>query len=679
MAITTKAYRSAVDEAWALVQRETAGAEGGALATPLPPMPFLGPDETLRRELRQVFSRGQDAEHDGLSAGFLLGSRHQELVRGRNPRHRGLLVGRVQGFTSRGVLVGLLGPVRIGEGVVFDSGRPEEREEGGLVYEIFDERAKNQAARGEERSAGRALLTFGSNSIDATRLSVGDYVWKTKDPTLDGKLRAIVEKGDVGLVGVTIRVTGAEGRPMRVCVESRDENHEDGSVRVLRGEGETQSVLAPALRQPLTREVILQALGSLGDSPFRPDEVEVQGCEGWFVPVQEIKTARREAVAALLRARAEHGRGEGVVEGEVLPVARNEASLVASGLSLPPPSSSTSSPSFSAPADVDHGPEGFSVTCLCRTPEQVAAACQVPWLREVTLDFLEVHGLRENVAVVRRAGKRCVVATPRVIKPGEERLYTFYLRLRADALLVRSAGFLQQINDLGGPGALLEGTDIAIPHLHGDFSLNSANLLSSAIFLSKGVSRLTASHDLNADQIAALGSMLGHASQLEVVVYQHLPVFHTEHCVFCRFLSDGNSYLDCGKPCETNRVHLRGVSDGLDHLVLADEGCRNTIFNAKAQSGAEYIAQFREAGISRFRLEFVDEPADRVGPLLQHYHDVCLAVEGSVAKLGALLDSVPNSNGLRQGYSAGTLLPQQEKSKGDMKMTAAETRARGAK
>jgi hypothetical protein len=75
------------------------------------------------------------------------------------------------------------------------------------------------------------------------------------------------------------------------------------------------------------------------------------------------------------------------------------------------------------------------------------------------------------------------------------------------------------------------------------------------------------------------------AAQLEAIVHQHLPIFHTEHCVFCRFLSTGNSYLDCGRPCEANALHLRDGA-GHDHLVLADEGCRNTVFNAQAQSGA---------------------------------------------------------------------------------------------
>ena len=53
---------------------------------------------------------------------------------------------------------------------------------------------------------------------------------------------------------------------------------------------------------------------------------------------------------------------------------------------------------------------------------------------------------------VRAAGRRAVVATPRVLKPDEERLVQFYLRLGADALLLRSAGMMQQLLALGGPG-----------------------------------------------------------------------------------------------------------------------------------------------------------------------------------------------------------------------------------
>ena len=113
-----------------------------------------------------------------------------------------------------------------------------------------------------------------------------------------------------------------------------------------------------------------------------------------------------------------------------------------------------------------------SLSVLCRTPLQVTAACGIPYITEITLDFLEVHGLREAVQEIKKANKIAVVATPRIIKPNEERLYTFYLRLKADALLVRSAGFLNQLLELGGAGAVLCNSNITIPDLRGIIDRN---------------------------------------------------------------------------------------------------------------------------------------------------------------------------------------------------------------
>jgi putative protease len=98
---------------------------------------------------------------------------------------------------------------------------------------------------------------------------------------------------------------------------------------------------------------------------------------------------------------------------------------------------------------------------------------------------------------------------------------------------------------------------------------------------------------------------------MEAVAYQHLPVFHTEHCVFCRFLSSGTSYRDCGRPCEKHRVALRD-SQGRAHPVVADVGCRNTVFGAEAQGASAHMDGWREAGIRHFRLEFVHESAHEV-------------------------------------------------------------------
>lgn len=53
-------------------------------------------------------------------------------------------------------------------------------------------------------------------------------------------------------------------------------------------------------------------------------------------------------------------------------------------------------------------------------------------------------------------------------------------------------------------------------------------------------------------------------------------------------------------------------------------GCRNTVFNASAQSGLYYLPRLASAGYGTLRLELVNEPADAVRPLLETYRKVLL-------------------------------------------------------
>ena len=106
-----------------------------------------------------------------------------------------------------------------------------------------------------------------------------------------------------------------------------------------------------------------------------------------------------------------------------------------------------------------------------------------------------------------------------------------------------------------------------------------------------GFDALTPTHDLNAAQVADLARRVGRG-RIEAIAYQHLPVFHTEHCVFCRFLSKGTSYRDCGRPCEKHRVALKDAK-GRAHPVLADVGCRNTVFGAEAQEAGAHLDAWR--------------------------------------------------------------------------------------
>ena len=53
--------------------------------------------------------------------------------------------------------------------------------------------------------------------------------------------------------------------------------------------------------------------------------------------------------------------------------------------------------------------------------------------------------------------------------------------------------------------------------------------------------------------------------------------------------------------------------------MLFRSGCRNTLFNSRAQTRAEYATQLLALGVRRFRVEFVDEDAATVTRTLGKY------------------------------------------------------------
>ncbi|KAK9904967.1 hypothetical protein WJX75_006604 [Coccomyxa subellipsoidea] len=590
VAVTTLAYRQAVDAAWEQI----------TLQGPVSDASSSGPAQLVtdqhRKALHQVFARGQDEEHRGLTPGFLEGTQHQTVVRGRAPRHRGVLVGKVAAVDAKAGTISLEvleGDLKRGDGVVFDAGAPERDEEGGTIYDI---RSAKERANSKD---ALAALTFGPGQIDFKNINVGDLVWRNKDAAVEAQARASYDSlpsARTRKVIVDVHMSGSLGQALELQFFK-------AGRRV--GHALSRVPLQPASKRPLDESSLRDALGQLGDNTLCLGALDTSTLDldaGLFLPLSELKAVRREAA---------------------------EQSMA-----------------------------------------QVEAACRVPWLQEIILEFLEVHGLRQAVALVRGAAKRCVVATPRILKPGEERLARFYLRLEPDALLLRSAGLLHQLTELGQPGDILPSLEARMPVLEGDFSLNAANVLSADLLLGQGLARLTPTHDLNAAQLGALARNLGpdRAGQLEAVVHQHLPIFHTEHCVFCRFLSNGNSHLDCGHPCESNALHLRD-GQGHDHLVLADEGCRNTVFNAQAQSGLWHVQDLVAAGIGCFRVELVDEPAEQVEPILEAYRDVLLG-QRSPGSAWKWLGTLPARFGAVEGLTTGSLEVKGERTAASLKPVA---------
>ena len=219
------------------------------------------------------------------------------------------------------------------------------------------------------------------------------------------------------------------------------------------------------------------------------------------------------------------------------------------------------------------------LSVLCRRTEQIEAALRLG-ISTIYADYQDIKHYAEAVAAVRRGSQTAAIylATPRIEKPGEVNLFSFLARQGADGILVRNAGGMRYC------------AEHDIPSL-ADFSLNAANPLTVELLKSRGAARVTASYDLNIDQLLQLIDTTP-PSWLEVVIHQQIPMFHMEHCVFCAFLSPGTDATNCGRPCDDHDVKLRDRV-GKEHPLKADVGCRNTLYNAVPQTAAEYLARLQ--------------------------------------------------------------------------------------
>jgi putative protease len=363
--------------------------------------------------------------------------------------------------------------------------------------------------------------------------------------------------------------------------------------------------LQRAEKRGVSIELLREQFGRLGNTPYELREVtlEVEGAP--FVSASVLNQMRRDAVDALQ-----------ALQGHPRKITIHHAE-----------------PSFGMAVREQALNREPQIHLLVRTPEQLEAALALR-PASITLDYLDLYGLRPSVERVKASGIAARVASPRVMKPGESRIRDFLMSLEC-GILVRPAGLLEGLREENHP------------ELTGDFSLNVASSVTAELYLEMGLTRITPAHDLNAAQVADLAVRTG-AEPIEAIAYQHLPVFHTEHCVFCRFLSSGTSYRDCGRPCEKHQVALKD-SRGRAHPVLADVGCRNTVFGAEAQEASGHLEAWRRAGIRHFRLEFVHESADEVRRVHECF-DAALSGRISARELASRLRAIAP-----QGVTEGSL------------------------
>jgi len=591
----TRIYRDALNKL-------CAGANGCEMISAGNPVSF---GRTARYQMEMAFSRG-------LYTGWFRGIDNQKLVHGCFGKKRGVYLGRVLAVRSDAVSVELEQALQAGDGVVFDAGNPADQEEGGRVYEVVVERrstvnpkSSRQMTRPDSSMPGTVLLRFGQGDIDFSRIHVGDKLWKTSDPKLERDLRRTYEGGRPKFQRpVSMEVHGRVGDSLSLLVR-------DDIGHVVRCD--SSMALSRAETQPLSTQRLRDQLGRLGGTPFTLGKLENLLPGDVLLPLSELNRLRRQAVSELQALRARPKRW-----------------------TLRAPASATGSASLPRVASVATP----QLIVLVRNLSQLEAALN-SGTGTVYCEFEDPKKYGEAVSRFRAFAHpstrpQIFVAPPRIFKMGEEWTLKQVRSSDADGYLVRNYDHLRFF---------------AQDRCIGDYSLNVANRLTADYFKKRfGLERITTSYDLNFSQLEAL-LQAAPPDWFEVTLHQHMPMFHMEHCIFCAFLSKGTDYTNCGRPCDKHEVQVRDRV-GAEHPVKADAGCRNTVFNARAQTGAEYAARMMALGVRHFRIEFLNETSELVGETIRKYRQL-LAGQLSGAQLWRELKLI-NQLGVTRGQIAGT-------------------------
>ena len=536
-------------------------------------------DRQGQLDLALSFSRG-------FSHGFLDGLNHQELVQGRFPKSRGVYVGRLKHGNASEIVVELAEGhdseiLKPGDGIVFDEGHPDQEEQGGRIYTV-----DIGSRLGEPLEL---VVGVARNSLDVARLAPGVKIWKTDDPEFRRRMEVRAQdQHAVHRASVEFHVSGRVGEPLTLTGRLSD-----GRVASESWPGPLQL----ARKFPTSLDELRVQLDRLGETSLTLGNVTADLPDAVMVPRSVLNDLRRNVVEQLLTAERVTAQSR-PARLDALAELEREAKAV---------------PRVTAPLRPRLG-------VLVRRVEQLEAVLswQPPERLErpaiIYCDFEDTRRYRDAVALCRAVEQPVGLATLRILKPGEEGLLRQIINCEPDVILARNLATLEFCAEQCPKTPVVA-----------DYSLNVTNILTADLLRSLQVQRITPSYDLNWEQFASLVQAFD-PGLFETVIHQHIPMFHMEHCVFAHTLSNGKDATDCGRPCDRHRVELRDRV-GSEFPLMADTGCRNTVFNSVPQSAAEYLPKMLDYGLRHFRVELLRETADDIAPLLERYGRVLAGID----------------------------------------------------
>lgn len=556
----------------------------------------------------------------GFFPGWLHGVNHQKLVDGHFSSHRGVLIGQILEIKQNKLLIQLNNPewhdLQNGDGLLWDDlGKAS----GSFIFSI-------------EKISEQIFLIGVANDTQLNNSLKGAQLFLNHDKDLKKQIqKSFQDKTFFKKNNIYAHVKIEIGKPL-FCQLS------DGKWTV---DVYSEILVSEAKNKPVSEDTIKEELNSLAGSVFQFKDlqndikIEFLGTDKIFIPHGEIKKCRQNAIKALTelrsQSRVDFYNQNDELKSYSLVELENEFQ---SNKKIDFKTTSNNNNNNNSVSEENFKNSQLKFNLLLRNKQQVSDLLEQlqknqivkSFINSICLDFEFGRDYIESIDSIKKMNIFSGIATTRILKPQEYQNLKIINGLNPDFILVRNLGaleFFRNKNDCQS-------------QLHGDFSLNVTNQFTFSYLLSKGLSSICLSYDMNSDQTMHLLKKID-AQKAEIIAHQFMPSFHMEHCVYAAFLSQGSSFKDCGKPCEKHQVQLRDQF-GNQHLIKPDHECRNTMYNANAQTAISYLAEWRNLGLGAIRYEALHESGLEIYEKIGVYRDYLLGEATLSQSLNILKD-----------------------------------------
>ncbi len=358
---------------------------------------------------------------------------------------------------------------------------PKKQEEGGRVYEIHSSQSTVRSGylRNSASDTATLISPASTSATNCGRRAIRNWI------AACARVLKANRRSSSG--AIELEVHGLAGKPLTLI--ARDEFGTCGETRISDAAGRKRRNSRSRKRK------LREQLGRLGGTPFKLGELKNFLVGDVLLPVSELNRLRREAVAELERLRA-----------RPKPWTLSDDRRDAETQRISDTGNLRVSASLTVQLRIDRpGPQPCatrSCACDCGVDDDLLRLREP---KEISRRSHAVsHGARLSTGNSCNQQSAVFVAPPRIFKMGEEWTLEQVRSCNADGYLVRNYDHLKFF---------------ANDRRVGDFSLNIANRLAADYFKNKfGLERVTASYDLNFQQLEALaasraaGMVRGHDS-----------------------------------------------------------------------------------------------------------------------------------------------------------------------